>query len=173
MSFYDDTESQVNVNSSSTQNYSVTVVARLESTVHKTLAFTFTIPGPADHSRFVRALCYFDNALFHDAQYREQLLSRSYSNTRTDEMFSTMVHAYNTLLKAARQYDFDPIMYIVKATPIVNKDLVSSPNIITELFEAPTPLTYPCTACVLCGRVQEKLEHYRGGIQCCVKCHSR
>lgn len=173
MSFYDETESQIGVNASNTQDYAVTVVSCLESTTEKTIALTFITPGPADHNRFVRALCYFDHALFREAKYRDQLLSRSYSNTRTDQMFAKMVNAYNTLQKASFKYDADPIMYIVRATAIINKDLISSPDIFTEVFGAPTPLEYPCVICSLCGRVQDKLEHSRHGIQCCVKCHSR
>lgn len=165
---FDDTSTVVEGDGATDTLYEVTIACEASPT---NLAYTFVTPGPSNPRRMLRALCFFDNALFFKGTQRDQLLHREFDpigGGRTHIMYAAMVLGYKTARRLCANQDADPAFYVVRATATLATPLVASPFLFPILN--PQPINYPCVACVVCGKVQEAFEHTRDGEQCCAGC---
>lgn len=125
------------------------------------------IPGLPDEHRMRRALCYFDVALFNDGKHRDRLLSRTFEDTRTGNMYRAMVDAYRAFVSVA---DAPMFIFDIERTP---PPLVARPTVSPCSMEA-TPLDHSLRYCVACFRVEELARDGRAeDIFLCSRCQSK
>lgn len=151
--------------------YEVTIACELlhAGVLTNVVGYTFTTPGPSDPRRMLRAACFFDNALFKHGPHEIFGRDIECQRGRTGAMFAAMKAAYGTACGLCKPFDPHPVFYIVKVAQTNATPLVISPVLIW-LATKPTPVVYPFRPCLICGRVQERLENVKRGVECCVMC---